>query len=134
CKKVNAAYQPVLDGTAPAGCVTVRYEELVADPAGGLRRLAEQTGLPFDPAKIAELKWLEDEYRHQETWRTPLEGGPASTESVGTYRQELTALERAQTELACNTIIRKFGYQPDSTPRNWSTLARLREAMFGRTH
>jgi hypothetical protein len=111
CKKINAAYQPLLDGSAPRNSYLVRYEEIAADAGETLRRLENETGLPLSARKPGELVWLEDEYRHQETWRTPLEGGPPTAESVGSYRSELSLMERVQVELLCRSLIDRFGYR-----------------------
>jgi hypothetical protein len=108
CKKINAAYRPLLDGSAPRGCNLIHYEEIAANPAEALCRLASETGLPLKPAKPGELVWLTDEYRHQETWRTPLEGGPPTGESIGSFRSELTLIERVQVELACRSLLDRF--------------------------
>jgi protein-tyrosine sulfotransferase len=131
CKKINAAYQPLLDGSAPRSHL-VRYEEIAANTAETLRRLASETGLPLSAEKASELVWLEDEYRHQEAWRTPLEGGPPTDESVGSYRSELSLMERVQVEILCRSLIDRFGYRAtsDVQPRKTTIFERAKQALL----
>jgi hypothetical protein len=122
CDKIKSSYQPVIDSDVPAGASLVRYEDIVTDAAETLRRIARDTGLPLDPGRLNSLKWLEDEYRHQETWRTELEGGPPTARSVGSFRQSLSLYERAQVQMSCHTLIRKLRYTNDAEDKSARTL------------
>jgi hypothetical protein len=131
CKKINAAYQPLLDGSAPQGCFLVRYEEVAAHPGEALRRLSSQTGLPLNPDNYGDLVWLEDESRHKESWRTPLEGGPPTPESIGSYQNELSPPERFYVELHCRSLIDRFGYKasPESQSLSESFVERTKSLL-----
>jgi hypothetical protein len=110
CRKINASYRPFMKSDTPRGIAFVRYEDVVADPVGMLRRLANETGLPLQAGRLDSLVWLEDEYRHKESWRTELEGGPPVTDSVGSFREVLNRQERVLVEKLCRALMAKFSY------------------------
>jgi hypothetical protein len=117
CKKVNASYRPFVEQDSPPGIVLVRYEDAAANPAAALERLAKETGLPLNPARSSDPVWLEDEYRHQETWRTELEGGPPTPENVGGFRHVLSREEIIQVERVCRPLVERFAYFDSSGGR-----------------
>jgi hypothetical protein len=117
CKKINASYQTILNDDMPAGVTLVRYEDVVTDPASTLRHLADETGLPLEPAQLDSLTWLEGESRHQEAWQTELEGNPPTPRNVGAFRQLLSLKEKAQVQESCGPLIRKFRYMSEADGR-----------------
>jgi hypothetical protein len=80
----------------------VRYEELVEDPEGVLRGLVAALDEPWLPRLLVE--------------RTPRSGGPAhansriSTGSVGRWRQDLSADERAAVQRIGGELLARLGY------------------------
>jgi hypothetical protein len=62
----------VIDGSLPSGTTVLRYEDVATDSESTLRRLIMEAALPVTPTLPKRLKWLDDEYRHQATWRTEL--------------------------------------------------------------
>lgn len=137
CKKINASYLPLVHQDLPPDVILIRYEDVVANPVGALQRLAEKTGLPLNPAPLSAPIWLEDEYRHQETWRTELEGGLPTPENVGGYRRVLSRAELAHVEKACGPLIERLTYvrnTEDCTNLSlddhvWGLLRRVRSKL-----
>jgi len=134
CRKINAAYQPLLEERSLSGRAIVRYEDVVADPVSALERLARETGLPLKPDRAHSLVWLEDEYRHKETWRTDLEGGPPVQDSIGSYRDLLSRDEQVEVYRSCRPLLDRFLYvtEKDESPAP-SIYQRLRELLH-RSH
>jgi hypothetical protein len=82
--------------------IEVRYEELVDDPERVLRGLVDALDEPWLPRLLVE--------------RTPKSGGPAhansriSTGSVGRWRQDLSADERAAVQRIGGELLARLGY------------------------
>jgi Sulfotransferase family len=99
--------------------MTLKYENLVADPEAGLAALARFTGIGLDRASLA----APDPAKVSGAWAS-LAGDPAysgafwseswmkelSGDSVGRYRQALSAAEIAAIEARCAGFARSFKY------------------------
>ena len=89
-------------GTTSSAYLEVRYEELVDDPERVLRELVDALDEPWLPRLLVE--------------RTPKSGGPAhansriSTGSVGRWRQDLNADERAAVQRIGGELLARLGY------------------------
>lgn len=132
CRKINASYRAIIECDIPPSVSLVRYEDIVTYPADTLRRLANETGLPLNPYRADSLTWLEDEYRHQKTWQTELEGGPPTPRSVGSFRQSLGYFERAQIQRSCDLLIAKLRYTNETSDGIVLTLYELTRRLFRR--
>jgi hypothetical protein len=132
CKKINRSYKRLIDEVPPPRIATLRYEEVATDPADALRRLAADTGLPLEPIRFDALVWLEDEYRHQETWRTELEGRPPTATSVGSFRLLLAHREIAQVETMCRPLFDRFSYRADSNGSATAATLAIAKSFLGR--
>ena len=115
CKKIRQSYEPLLaPETRPERALLVRYEALVRAPEAEIGRLLEARGQrAAGHSDAAGLRWLDAAKRHKDSWISPLEEGPPSTASVGTYRTILTAPEIAKVEDRCGPIMAAFGYDRD---------------------
>ena len=87
--------------------VEVRYEDLVADPAGVLRGICDGIGV------TADADWLADVGRPavgSETASRPDYEGAVSSASVGRWREDLTAAEQDEVRRLCRPRLRQLGY------------------------
>ncbi|HUU24596.1 MAG TPA: sulfotransferase [Methyloceanibacter sp.] len=116
-RKIRASYESLLDDADAQHAVLVRYEDLVRDPEGTLRKVGHDTGLEFSLDRIERAEWLEKGARHQDSWVTELEGTKPSPASVGSYASALRKDEIAIVQEYCEPVMRKFGYQLIDAPR-----------------
>jgi len=135
CTKVKRSCQEAVK--AGFSWTVLRYEDVVADPAGQLERLGAETGLPLRVPDFDNMRWIEAEVRHKDSWVSSLEEKAPSVQSVGAFRGVLSPGEIAYVEVTCGGIMKKFGYSPVSPtyrrkpPFSWLDrlviMARLRK-------
>jgi hypothetical protein len=99
----------------PAQYHELRYEELVTDQEGTLRRLLDFLGEEWDPAVLEFDKKshdVPDRYHAQASSRRADEGTSAAvyTSRVGTYRKELDPAMRLLFRLTANRELKSLGY------------------------
>lgn len=89
----------------------LRYEDLVGDPEGSLRRLCEVIGLRFAPEMLEHHRHAAEVVRttshpgyHRHLVRPPTEG-------LRDWRRDLSAAEVARFELAAGNLLRQLGYE-----------------------
>jgi hypothetical protein len=70
----------------------VRYEELVADPEGQLRKLCEFIGEPWDPCLLEHYQQQRPEL-DPSRFVTPEATEPLTTKSIERWRRDLSAAE-----------------------------------------
>ena len=80
----------------------VRYEDLVADPEGTLRRICELIELPFDPAMVDPPE------------RAAIE---ADLGPVGRWRERLAPDQLAAFEDAAGEMLDELGYREGAAAR-----------------
>ncbi len=90
--------------------VEVRYEDLVADPAGLLRAICDGIGAPVDSAWLARVSQREQSLDVAHTKRPDYEGA-VSGASVGRWREDLSAAEQRKVERLCGPRLRQLGYE-----------------------
>jgi hypothetical protein len=88
----------------------VRYEELVADPEGGLRPLVEFLGL--DPAGLEAMLDFHEAADIKARRMHPLVTRPVTTEAVRKWERDLAREEIAFVEDALAGWMRRYGYEP----------------------
>lgn len=88
--------------------VEVRYEDLVADPAGALRGISDSIGLRVDADWMAAVARPADSGA---TEARPDYEGAVSSVSVGRWRLDLSAAEQDVVERLCRTRLRELGYE-----------------------
>lgn len=106
----------------PEQVLTVRYEDVVADPAPHVARLCEFLGLPFeddmlaiehtDPAKI---------HKDQADWFTNVWAG-INTSAVGKWQREMPARDQHVFSSVAGAELEALGYdagEADAAPRAW---------------
>lgn len=112
--------------------IEVRYEDLVADPEGQLRRLCEFCGLDWDPGM---LRFHERAAPRLEEIARPLAGGerhqakggtrsaeerlhhhrltsePPRTDRIGKWRTKMSASDQADFEAGAGDLLAELGYE-----------------------
>ena len=122
--------------TALPGVHLTRYEEMLADPAAEVGRLAAHLGLPADAARDAEIAERFSLRRQRERIAatagdpdaqlgsggnvhdrdTLLHLNHIQSGGSGAHREVMTARERAALEWICREWMAKHGYEPMHSP------------------
>ncbi len=105
------------------GYLEVRYEALAAEPEEQLRKICRFAGEEFSPSVLSPEQREVERSSAMDRFRTPL-----STDRLGTWRQDLRAIEAAQIEWTLGSQMEAFGYSREMPPA--STLTRWRGASF----
>jgi len=94
--------------------MTVRYEDLVADPAAVVPAICAFAGIAYEPAMLAiEESAAERLARGQEGWFQALFAG-INAGSVGRWRGEMSPAQRATFAAVAGDALRRHGYDvPD---------------------
>jgi hypothetical protein len=97
----------------------VRYEQLVAEPEGSLKRICDFVGEDYSPDQLvpnrdstADRPWL---HRAQEQ---------VTSQRVQTWRRELSANDLSLVEWAIGSDMKVFGYEPAGKPATVAAIAR----------
>jgi Sulfotransferase family len=111
----------------PQQVLTLRYEELVADPETHVRRACEHLGLGYnsemlaiersDPAKIV---------RDQAPWFTQISAG-ITTAAAGRWRTEMPPTDQRVIETVAGPELRELGYE---THGESGSVTRPRAALY----
>jgi LPS sulfotransferase NodH len=95
----------------PARYHEVRYEELVADPAGAVRGICAFAGLPYEPSMLDYPSAVDVSAKpHQQRLRTP------PTTGVRSWREDLADEDVARFEAVAGDLLAELGYEvtPDT--------------------
>lgn len=117
----NAAFWAEQAGAGERGArelgrdvVTLRYEDLVAQPGDTLRRLCADLGVAFEPAMLEYWKYNPHLLNvRREPWKANALG-PLRPERVDGWRGCLLPTEVLEIESVAWPLMRRFGYRPDS--------------------
>jgi hypothetical protein len=108
------AWAQAVDLTAEAArswpLVQVRYERLVADPAGELRVLCTALGEEYDPAMAAPERLAPDVIK-KKRWHRTIRNVPPTTARIGRWRGQLEPWELALCETVLGDRMRRLGYE-----------------------
>jgi Sulfotransferase family len=95
----------------PENVLTVRYEELVADPASVVARVCEHVGLGYNSDMLAiERSAPEKVVAGRAEWFSELTA-PISDSGSGRFRTEMTEEEQRVVEAVAGDELRALGYQ-----------------------
>jgi Sulfotransferase family len=114
----------------------VRYEDLVSDTEGVLRRVCEHVELDFDPVMLRYYERAEDRLREMagalpaKKGRPEREAGervaahamttkPPDPERVAVWRQEMSEEENAEFEEAAGYLLDRLGYETVTPREDW---------------
>lgn len=92
--------------------LTVRYEDLVADPQPTLERICRHVGLEFDTAMLRDYASGALSEPHHRSARLAIDPGRRS------WRQEMTSADVALVEHIARPFLRIYGYENASTRRH----------------
>jgi LPS sulfotransferase NodH len=98
----------------------VRYEALVADPEGELRRICAHVGLDFEPAMLAPGGHVPDKPHQQSLKRPPTVG-------LRDWRTEMTPADARVSSAVAGDLLAELGY-PD--PGATTSRGKLRRASY----
>lgn len=94
-----------------AGCLTVRYEDLVNDPESCLRSLCEGVEEPYvrqllsaPSHEMADRPWFRRAYQ------------PITASRVGFWRKDLRSSQARIVERIAGSLMRAYGYEPIMSP------------------
>jgi Sulfotransferase family len=109
----------------PDQLLDVRYEDMVRDPAGTLRRICDFASLREGDA-IEEMLTRERTGKFREGWHT-LITQPITTATIDSWRDQLTPAEAALVQRAAAAQFERFGYRPDAELQAVPEHSALRE-------
>jgi hypothetical protein len=92
--------------------MTVRYEDLVRDPAAVVRTLCDFIGEDFEPSML-HFHRDADDYMKAEAARdyNAAATAPISASKIAAWKDRLTTDEVAIVEHLCRDVMRRFGYR-----------------------
>ncbi|MEA2623221.1 MAG: hypothetical protein QOH61_2131 [Chloroflexota bacterium] len=95
--------------------LTVRFEDLLGEPAATLGRVCEFLGEAFEPEMLARAGAGELVAGHE--WWKSGSTGPLDASRAGAWQGELSAEDRKLAALVCRDYLRAFGYAGSREPR-----------------
>lgn len=95
--------------------ITIRYEDLVRDPAGQLERVCALVGVPFDPAMIDRREGFEGIAAPHETWKQKA-AEPLDPSRIGGWRTTMDPAVQRFAALHCRELLRAHGYEGARDP------------------
>lgn len=104
---MNSLLRTMASPLAP-DVMMLRYEELVADPEGQVRRMCDFLELDYHPGML-EIQRANSSYVRQDQERTRK---GISTQSLEKWRTELTTTELWILEKVCGGTMQRLGYEP----------------------
>jgi hypothetical protein len=94
--------------------ITLRYEDLVTEPARELRRVCEAVGEAFDPRMLEPRPTASDIAAEHEWWKEGV-SGPLDASRIARWRREMPAPERRFAGLHLAGYLREHGYEEART-------------------
>jgi hypothetical protein len=92
----------------PDRYLEVRYEDLVADAEGTLRRICSFAALPYEPAMTDYTGSESEEQAHQQSLKRPL------TPGLRDWRTQMSAGDAGAFESVAGDLLRELGYETDA--------------------
>ena len=114
-------------GLGSARYLELRYEDLVRDAEGSLRRVCDHLGEAFDPMTLRHERLAREEIAaggHEEVWQ------PVSAGRVGRWRRELAPAAVWTASRVAGTALEDLGYEPTDVTEV-GAFARLESAVCG---
>jgi hypothetical protein len=116
--------------------IVVRYEDLLTDTEGVLRRVCEHVELPYDPVMLTYHERASERLQEMagalpaKKGRPEREAGervaahamttkPPDAERVAVWKREMTAEENAEFEEAAGYLLDELGYETLTPRENW---------------
>jgi hypothetical protein len=100
----------------PDAYFEIRYEDVVADPAGRLAELCEFLGEDYDPAMAEPNRIAGSTIPDRKTWHADAQKAVTASPS-GRWNERLDPTQIAICEAAMGSRLREFGYEVTGTAR-----------------
>ena len=101
----------------PEQVLTLRYEELVADPENQVRRVCARLGLGYNSEMLAIERSDPVKIAHAQTSWFPRISSGITTASVGKWQTEMSLPDRRALEAVAGPELRTLGYETGVDPR-----------------
>jgi hypothetical protein len=89
----------------------VRYEDVVADPAGQFEAMCDLLGVPFDPGMLDDERRYQQYAGHQDIGQHARTFEPISAARIGVFRQAFDEATVARITALAQEGLEAFGYQ-----------------------
>lgn len=96
----------------PDRFLTIRYEDLTADPESTLSEICSFLGIPFESSMLAQSQ---ETSHSQVAWHKNLDT-PVNNQQTNKWKQALTIKQSGSADTICQPLAQSFQYQPASTP------------------
>jgi hypothetical protein len=110
-----------------ARSITIRLEDLVADPERELRRVCQLIGEDYDP-QMVERRGVSDLAAEHEWWKQGA-GEPLDPSRLGRWRTELSGEHQAFAALHCHALIEEYRYEGARQPQARLAVVPLAERV-----
>jgi len=107
-----------------ARAITIRYEDLVANPEAQLRSLCEFLGVVYEPAMIEFASAAADVSSENETWKKPV-SGELDRSRMYAWRETLDEGQKRFANLINHEYLARFGYDHDAAPVKTKRVFRM---------
>lgn len=107
-----------------ARAITIRYEDLVANPEAQLRSLCEFLGVDYEPAMIEFAGAAADVSSENETWKKPV-SGELDRSRMYAWRGTLDEGQKRFASLVNHEYLAQFGYDHDAAPLETKRVFRM---------
>jgi hypothetical protein len=114
-----------------AHTITVRFEDLLADPAGVLRRVCAVIDVPFDPAMIERRDSAASIAVPGEWWKQKA-AEPIDRSRAGGWRTQMPADVQRFAAIQLRDLLREHGYPDARDPRRTVAVVPLTEGFPNR--
>jgi hypothetical protein len=108
--------------------ITLRYEDLVAEPERELRRICSFIGEDFEPTMLSSRETAGNVAAEHEWWKTSV-AGPITASSVGRWHDEMSADARRFAGLHLAGYLTEHGYEGAEDPRGEIAVLPVADAV-----
>ena len=108
--------------------LTIRYEDLVREPASTLRTVCSFLQEAFEPSMLRFYETVDQHMAHR--IRTPSIKGPVNQSGLSKWRTRLSPAQVALIEGLCGKEMAGLGYEPEADAARSSALALLKQLYW----
>ncbi len=113
CARLSARTEPIID--RDRRLMTLRFEDLVADPEPELRRLCDFLGEPFDVRMLEQSGVAAAAIQDRSEWWLAKAAERPDSSRLAVWRRELTPQQQRAAAAICHDILERHDY-PDREP------------------
>jgi len=119
CARLSARTEPIIE--RDRRLMTLRFEDLVADPEPELRRLCDFVGEPFD-ARMLEQSGAAAAIQDRSEWWLAKAAERPDSSRLAVWRRELTPEQQRAAAAICHDILERHDYPDREPPRGRVTM------------